>query len=51
MVFPINKNHVENSIDHIISTSKNIDADIKLFQEVDYDSKRTFHINQVEKLR
>ena len=51
MVFPINKNHVEKSIDHIISTSKNIDADIKLFQEVDYDSKRTFHINQVEKLR
>ncbi|MDU2582626.1 MAG: endonuclease [Anaerococcus hydrogenalis] len=51
MVFPINKNHVENSINHIISTSKNIDADIKLFQEVDYDSKRTFHINQVEKLR
>lgn len=51
MVFPITKNHVEKSIDHIISTSKNIDADIKLFQEVDYDSKRTFHINQVEKLR
>lgn len=51
MVFPINKNHVEKSIDHIISTSKNINADIKLFQEVDYDSKRSFHINQVEKLR
>ena len=51
MVFPINKNHVENSIDHIISTSKKINADIKLFQEVDYDSKRTFHMNQVEKLR
>lgn len=51
MVFPINKNHVEKSIDHIISTSKNINADIKLFQEVDYDSKRSFHINQVDKFR
>ncbi|WP_049689999.1 endonuclease/exonuclease/phosphatase family protein [Anaerococcus jeddahensis] len=51
MVFPINKNHVEKSLDHIIKSSKKIDADIKFFQEVDINSKRTYHINQVEKLR
>lgn len=51
MVFPINKNHVEKSLDHIIKSSKKIDADIKFFQEVDINSKRTYHINQVEKIR
>ncbi|KWZ94034.1 endonuclease/exonuclease/phosphatase family protein [Anaerococcus hydrogenalis] len=51
MVFPINKNHVEKSLDHIIKSSKKIDADIKFFQEVYINSKRTYHINQVEKIR
>lgn len=51
MVFPIDKNHVEKSLDHIIKSSKKMDADIKFFQEVDINSKRTYHINQVEKIR
>ena len=51
MVFPIDKNHVEKSLDHIIKSSKKIDADIKFFQEVDINSKRTYHINEVEKIR
>ncbi|WP_236786812.1 endonuclease/exonuclease/phosphatase family protein [Anaerococcus ihuae] len=51
MVFPINKKHVEKSLDHIIKSSKKMDADIKFFQEVDLNSKRTYHINQVEKIR
>lgn len=49
MVFPINKKHVEKSLDYIIKTSKKIDADIKFFQEVDVNSKRTYHMNQVKK--
>lgn len=51
MVFPIDKNHVEKSLNHIIKSSKKMDADIKFFQEVDINSKRTYHINQVEKIR
>ena len=35
MVFPIDKNHVEKSLDHIIKSSKKMDADIKFFQEVE----------------
>lgn len=50
-VFPINKNHVEKSIKHIIKSSKKFNADIKFFQEVDVNSKRTYHINEVEKIR
>ncbi len=50
-VFPINKNHVEKSINHIIKSSKKFNADIKFFQEVDVNSKRTYHINEVEKIR
>ena len=50
MVFPINKNHVEKSLNHIIKSSKKIDADIKFFQEVDINSKRTYHIDEVEKI-
>ncbi len=51
MVFPINKNHVEKSINHIINSSEKMNADIKFFQEVDINSKRTYHINEVEKIR
>lgn len=51
MVFPINKNHVEKSLDHIIKSSEKIDADINFFQEVDVNSKRTYHMNQVKKIR
>lgn len=51
MVFPINKNHVEKSLNHIIKSSKKMDADIKFFQEVDINSKRTYHIDEVEKIR
>lgn len=50
-VFPINKNHVEKSINHIIKSSEKFNADIKFFQEVDVNSKRTYHINEVEKIR
>lgn len=51
MVFPINKNHVEKSLNNIIKSSKKFNADIKFFQEVDVNSKRTYHINEVEKIR
>ncbi|MFR4763926.1 MAG: endonuclease, partial [Anaerococcus obesiensis] len=51
MVFPINKSHVEKSINHIINSSEKMDADIKFFQEVDINSKRTYHINEYEKIR
>lgn len=51
MVFPINKSHVEKSINHIINSSEKINADIKFFQEVDINSKRTYHINEYEKIR
>lgn len=50
-VFPINKNHVEKSLNNIIKSSKKFNADIKFFQEVDVNSKRTYHINEVEKIR
>ncbi|WP_297282018.1 endonuclease [uncultured Anaerococcus sp.] len=51
MVFPINKNHVEESLSHIIKSSKEMNADINFFQEVDVNSKRSYYINQVEKIR
>ena len=49
MVFPINKDHVENALDGIISSIKEINPDFTFLQEVDSDSKRTFHINEVRK--
>ncbi|MDY3007255.1 endonuclease [Anaerococcus sp. AGMB00486] len=51
MVFPIDKSHVENALDNILKISKEIGADFKLFQEVDRDSKRSYHIDQVEILK
>lgn len=47
-VFPINKDHVENALTNIIGLSKDLNADFKLFQEVDKDSKRTYNINEVD---
>lgn len=48
MVFPINKDHVEASLDHIVKSTKEIDPDLIFFQEVDKNSKRSYNIDQVE---
>lgn len=38
----------EKQLTMVADAMKNMDADIFLLQEVDLDSKRTFHINQIE---
>lgn len=48
MVNPISKDHVENALNGIKEEIKKIDPDLLLLQEVDSDSKRTYHINEVE---
>lgn len=48
MVNPISKDHVEKALAGISDEIKNINPDLLLLQEVDADSQRTFHINEVE---
>ncbi|WP_296126784.1 endonuclease/exonuclease/phosphatase family protein [uncultured Anaerococcus sp.] len=48
MVFPISKDHVEKALTGIAESIKKIDPDLCLLQEVDSNSKRTYHINEVE---
>lgn len=48
MVLPISKEHVENALDGILQSIKDINADFNLIQEIDEDSKRTYNINEVE---
>lgn len=47
MVNPISKDHVENALAGIAKEIKNINPDLLLLQEVDSDSQRTYHINEV----
>lgn len=47
MVNPISKDHVEDALTGIKHEIQNIDPDLLLLQEVDSDSARTFHINEV----
>ena len=51
MVLPISKEHVENALDGILQSIKDINADFNLIQEIDEDSKRTYNINEVEMFR
>lgn len=47
MVNPISKEHVENALEGIANEIKKQNPDLILLQEVDSDSQRTFHINEV----
>lgn len=48
MVNPISKDHVENALAGISKEIKTINPDLLFLQEVDADSQRTYHINEVE---
>lgn len=48
MVHPISRENVENALDGIVEELSRQDADIYFLQEVDEDSTRSFHINQVD---
>lgn len=49
-VRPKDKSLVENNLQAIEDEVRSLDNDFILWQEIDEDSKRSFHINQVEKL-
>lgn len=51
MVLPIDKNHVEDALENIRGLASDLACDFRLFQEVDKDSKRSYHIDQVKDLR
>lgn len=48
MIFPIDKEHVNNNIKTIIENIKEENPDSLFLQEVDTYAKRTFYINQVD---
>lgn len=48
MVLPISKEHVENALDGILTSIKDMNTDFNLIQEIDENSKRTYNINEVD---